>query len=197
MFIALTWYAYNLVKIRLSILFLKQARELDFNPKAIMGTGAGWSVPDFEKARGKDTNGILNADFCHSANPKGLLPETGALLETFLKRFEKKYGRIPATHATGGFLGGWILFTKVLPEAGGLDAEAVRKAALNVDMPYGSVINGWGCKFDPPDSPSAGENNKKFAGIFQWQDGKQPLIFPENLATGKLIMVPLPPWSKR
>ncbi len=180
-----------------AILFLKQSRELDFNPKAIMGTGAGWSIPDLEKGRGKDTNGIFNADFCHSANPKGLRPEAADLLEIFLKRFEKKYDHVPATHGTGGFLGAWILFTKVLPESGGLDPEAVRKAALNVDMPFGSVINGWGCKFDPPDSPSAGENNRKFAGIFQWQDGKQPLIFPENLSTGKMIMVPLPPWSKR
>lgn len=180
-----------------AILFLKQSRELDFNPKAIIGTGAGWSVPDLEKARGKDTNGIFNCDFPHSANPKGLLPETGELLEIFIKRFEKKFGHTPATHGTGGFLGGWILFTTVLPQAAGMDAESVRKAALNVDIPLGGVINGWGCKFNPPDAPDAGQNARIFAGIFQWQDGRQPLIYPEHLSTGKMIMVPLPPWSKR
>jgi branched-chain amino acid transport system substrate-binding protein len=180
-----------------AILFLRQARELDFNPKAIVATGAGWSVSDLEKARGKDTNGIFNSDGPHFVNPKGLKAEGAEIQEIYFKRFKAKYGRSPVTPATSGFVGAWILFTKVLPASGGLDPESVRKAALNVDIPDGSLINGFGCKFNPHDGIMGGQNNRAFAANFQWQDGKQLCIYPKHLAVAEMIMVPLPPWSKR
>src|SRR6266567_4897534 len=49
------------------------------------------------------------------------------------------------------------LLNTVLPIAkeryGGFDAEAVRKAALDVDIPPGGTIQGYGVKFYPPGSP--------------------------------------------
>ena len=48
----------------------------------------------------------------------------------------------------------WIFLTDVLPRAikkyGGIDPEALRKAALDTDIPIGGTIQGYGVKFYPP-----------------------------------------------
>ena len=53
-----------------------------------------------------------------------------------------------------GFNQTWIFFTDVLPRAikkyGGIDPEALRKAALETDIPDGGTIQGYGVKFFPP-----------------------------------------------
>ena len=57
-------------------------------------------------------------------------------------------------HASMGFNQTWIFFTDVLPRAikkhGGFDPEALRKAALETDIPVGGTIQGYGVKFFPP-----------------------------------------------
>ena len=40
----------------------------------------------------------------------------------------------------------------------GRDAEAIRKAAMETDIPEGGTIQGYGVKFNPPGHPMAGQN---------------------------------------
>ena len=53
-----------------------------------------------------------------------------------------------------GFNNTWIFLTDVLPRAikkyGGFDAEALRKAALETDIPVGGTMQGYGVKFFRP-----------------------------------------------
>jgi branched-chain amino acid transport system substrate-binding protein len=42
-----------------------------------------------------------------------------------------------------------------------------------------------------------GQNTRAFPVAQQWQDGKLVVIAPENLATAKATLVPLPSWSDR
>ena len=49
--------------------------------------------------------------------------------------------------AAVGFDGAWALFDYVLPKAGTYDADAIREAAMAVDVPEGSLTQGWGVKF--------------------------------------------------
>ena len=53
-------------------------------------------------------------------------------------------------HCSMGFNQTWVLLNNVLPVAkekyGGFDPEAVRKAALDVDIPPGGTIQGSRCK---------------------------------------------------
>ena len=75
-------------------------------------------------------------------DPKTLKPGLGDLTAEMVKRYkaETKANEVPP-HASMGFNQAWIFLTDVLPRAikkhGGFDPEALRKAALETDIPGG------------------------------------------------------------
>lgn len=180
-----------------AMLFWKQARELDLNVKAIIGTSAGYSSVDFYKARGADAEGVFSSDPPSNVNPEGLSPEAAELLAEFTRRYQERTGSVPGPVATLGFTGAVVLFKHVLPNAASFEPEDVRAAALAVDVPEGGLPNGWGVKFAGPDEPNAGQNLRTFAGLNQWQNGELKLVYPGGLAVTEPIMVPLPEWGQR
>src|SRR5438094_4903526 len=70
--------------------------------------------------------------------------------------------------------------SEVLPRAikkhGGIDAEALRKAALEVDLPEGGTMLGFGVKFEGESGPMAGQNDRAFPVILQYVDDKPYLV---------------------
>jgi branched-chain amino acid transport system substrate-binding protein len=68
-------------------------------------------------------------------------------------------------------------------------AEALRKTDLM--GVYGRI------RFDPKTNqviPSLDPKEGAVGTIFQWQDGKRVVVFPESIAKGKVL---LPPWMKK
>src|SRR5438552_8303061 len=180
-----------------AVLFWSQAKRLDLNVKAVVATSGGWGVPDFAKNLGEGANGVVSSDFPTEVNPSALTPHARELAQEFIKRFQAKKGTRPTGNAWLAFAGTMVLFEEVLPRAGSLDAEKIRSAALALDLPMGSMANGCGVKFIPHEQPDGGKNERAFAIIGQWQDGIMRVVGPENLATTKPILVPLPKWSAR
>jgi branched-chain amino acid transport system substrate-binding protein len=179
-----------------SILFWRQAKDMDLNVKAFIGTGAGHGMPEWAKTFGQEANYIFNGDPPIGFNPKIFIGNTQTVLNEFRERFSKKFGHYPATHATAGFVAGRVLFEDVLPKAGSDDPEAVRKAALAVDIPQGGTVFGYGVKFAPPDNPAAGQNLRAHPVIMQWQDQKMVVVYPAAFAVGQPLL-PLPTWEER
>jgi branched-chain amino acid transport system substrate-binding protein len=184
-----------------TVLLHRKAKELNFYVPAVIGVSAGHSVPDLQDSLGTAVNAIFVSDLPVLVNPKALRPEVEAAAEEFNKRYEKIQHRVPAGHAVASFSALWTLFNDVLPKAKSMDPEDVRAAALSMDLPFGSLINGSGLKFsnfdqlnDPKDS---GQNLRSAIGVWQWQNLAARQVYPENLATNDIIMVPLPEWSKR
>src|SRR5258708_20695899 len=70
----------------------------------------------------------------------------------------------------------YLFMTEVLPKAikkyGGFDPEALRKAALEVDLPDGATMLGFGVKFEGEGAAMAGQNNRAFPVIIQYVDDK-------------------------
>lgn len=181
-----------------AVLFIKQAKQYDFNSKAIIGTSAGYGLPDLAQNLGNDVDGIFVTEAPALVNPNGLSDEAKKLDAEFRKRWNELKGRDPAGHAYRAFSGTYALLTKVLPNATSVDdPEAIRKALLAVDLPKGSLPNGWGLKFLGPDDPNAGLNERRFAGVQQWQDGSLHMVAPEDLATVEVKNVPLKNWKDR
>lgn len=174
-----------------AILFSKQAKELGFRPPILIGTSAGFSDKGFVTARGADAEGVLSTDPPSAVNPASLTPEARELLADFTKRFQTRLGRDPGPVATLGFVGGVVLFRDVLPKAKSFSPADVRAAALALDLPAGSLPNGWGVKFDGPDSKSPGQNQRVFATLNQWQGGALKLVVPANLSVTRLQGLPL------
>ena len=184
-----------------TVLLHRKAKELNFDVPTIIGVSAGHSVPDLKDSLGSAVNGIFVSDLPVLVNPKALLPAVQAASVEFDKRYEKVQHRVPAGHAVASFAALWTLFNDVLPKAKSMDPEDVRAAALSMDLPDGSLINGSGLKFsnldNPQDPKDAGQNIRSSIGIWQWQDLGARQIYPKNLATNDVTMVPLPQWSKR
>jgi len=83
----------------------------------------------------------------------------------------------------------------VLPRAikvhGGIDAEALRQAALETDIPIGGTMQGYGVKFYPPGQQMAGQNERAITAVMQYVDGKTNVVWPKELRTADPIL-PLP-----
>jgi branched-chain amino acid transport system substrate-binding protein len=98
-------------------------------------------------------------------------------------------------HASMGFNQAWIFFTDVLPRAikkhGGFDPEALRKAALETDIPEGGTIQGYGVKFNPPGHKMAGQNARSSPVVMQYIKGETKIVWPAAIRTVDPVL-PLP-----
>jgi branched-chain amino acid transport system substrate-binding protein len=176
------------------ILFARQSREAGLNFKAIIGNGGGHNVGDYADALQDDVNGVFNAGTSVNINPAGLTPEAAALFKRFHEEHPKKFdGRAPSAHTGMGFTAMNLLLKRLLPDAGAMDPEKIREAALKLDMPVGSTIVGWGVKFDPKTQ----NNTRAFPTYDQWRARKIVTVAPDPFGIGKPVAMPLPTWGKR
>src|SRR5690349_15247626 len=160
-------------------LFLRQAKEQGLKFKALIGHGAGHSQIDkLRQTFGDDVNYFHSADpaAAQLLDPKTLKPGVPELTKELQARYEKVKGpgEMPP-HAAMGFNNTYILLHDVLPVAikkyGGFDPDALRKAALDVDIPVGGTIQGYGVKF-LKDGPMAGQNERSFVVVMQYVNGR-------------------------
>jgi branched-chain amino acid transport system substrate-binding protein len=181
-------------------LFLRQAREAGLRFKLLIGNGAGYSQIDKLRATfGKDVDYFCDIDpvAAQLLDPKSLAPGIGDLIKIMVERYIKATNAqdVPP-HCAMGFNQTWILLQNVLPIAiqkyGGADPEAIRKAALDVDIPAGGTIQGYGVKFFPPGTPLAGQNERSTPVVMQYiPDQPTAVVWPSNIRTHDPVL-PLP-----
>jgi ABC-type branched-subunit amino acid transport system substrate-binding protein len=171
-------------------LFLRQARELGLRFNALIGHGAGYGVYDkLKESLGKDVNYFYNVDpiSIWLANDKALKPELLPLIKMVGAEYEKARPGTAVRSAHVGMAASntYVLMTEVLPRAikkyGGIDADSLRKAALEVDVPEGGTMLGFGVKFAGEASPMAGQNERAFPVIVQYVDDKPYVVWPKSL----------------
>ena len=181
-------------------LFLRQAKEQGLKFKALIGHGAGYSQIDKLRATfGDDVNDFYSVDpvAAQLLDPKTLKPGLGDLIKDMVERYKAKTGatEVPP-HVSMGFNQAWIFLTDVLPRAiktyGGIDPEALRKAALDTDIPVGGTIQGYGVKFFPPGTPMSGQNERSSPVVMQYIDGETKIAWPTAIQTVDPVL-PLPP----
>jgi branched-chain amino acid transport system substrate-binding protein len=173
-------------------LFWKQAKQLGLNVKVVIGNGAGQSSNNFGATFGKDADGVMDTSSAMMLNKQALTPEVQKLEETFFKKYKEKFSKDPDLIAKLAFSSAYVLFHDVLQKTGTTDPEKVRQQAMTLDMPVGSTPVGWGIKFGED-----GQNTRAQMAVMQWQGGKLNVIYPQNFAIEKPIMIPLPQWSER
>jgi branched-chain amino acid transport system substrate-binding protein len=179
-----------------AILFWRQAREQNFEVKAVVHAGAtGYGSPDFGKAFGNDGNG-----------PFALLePGPGVIIDKFRpegQKIERAFrdavkARTGLDSPAGGHQlagGGLWLLKLVLDAAKSDDLDRFRAAVMAMDLPVGSAINGWGVKFD-----EAGQNSNARVQhyMLQWQGGQLVTVWPEEFTTNRAKWIPLGAWDQR
>jgi branched-chain amino acid transport system substrate-binding protein len=97
----------------------------------------------------------------------------------------------------------YLLLSEVLPraikESGGIDPEALRKAALEIDVPDGGTMLGFGVKFENEKESAPGQNERSFPVIIQYVDDKPYVVWPKALQI-RAPTLPLPassPYAER
>ncbi|MHB8612618.1 MAG: ABC transporter substrate-binding protein [Candidatus Dormibacteraceae bacterium] len=155
--------------------------------RAAIGTSSAFCMPAFGRLLGAGSVGVYAADKPDAGISQAALSPAGVAL---LARARTAYGQsnngaameIPAV---AGFVGGWALFSAVIPKLfGPINADTIRSAAMMVDIPAGDSINGGGVKFGADGSLDEGQNTRAAAVIGQWQAvGVMKIVYPAAYAT--------------
>jgi branched-chain amino acid transport system substrate-binding protein len=157
---------------------MRQMKELDFNPKAVVMIRA---CDDLPWARALGTIGdyvIFGTGWHYTLKFPGIVELN--------KKHGEKYHR-PADPMTGPAYAAIQIIADAIERAGTLDTVKIRDAIAATDM---MSVTGP-IKFNPD-----GTNQTSLGPMAQWQKGKQELVFPLDLAT-KPLVYPIPKWNER
>ena len=182
-------------------LLLRQAREQGLKFGALVGHGAGYGV--YEKLK----EGLGVATSIMSSTPirsrsgwrtqKAMDPKLPPVIKMVGEEFDKvKPGvAIRSAHVGMAASNTYVFLTEVMPRAikkyGGVDPDALRKAALDVDLPEGGTMLGFGVKFFGEGTPMAGQNERSFPVVIQYVDDKSYVVWPKSQAQREAVL-PLP-----
>ena len=181
-------------------LLLRQAREQGLKFGVLIGQGAGYGVySKLKESLGKDAEYIFNIDpiSIWLTNPKSLDPKLVPMIKYVGDEYDKIEPGVAIRSAHIGMAASntYLFMTEVLPRAikkyGGIDADALRKAALDTDLPEGGTMLGFGVKFDGPDSPMSGQNERAFPVVIQYVKDKPVVVWPKSQQQAEPVM-PLP-----
>ena len=156
---------------------VKQMKELDFNPKAVVFIRAA-DPPVWSQNLGKDGDYFLLSPGWHFA---ARYPKVAEVNDAHQKRLNR-----PADPLVGPAYACVQILAEAITRAGSLDREKIRDAiaATNMTTVVGPV------RFRPD---GTGEVKVFFQ---QWLKGKQELIWPKEFATAQ-FGYPAPPFSQR
>ena len=176
-------------------LFWRQAREQNFLFKALVHAGAtGYGGSDFGRAMGNDSNGVFALlEPGPGFKLDSLKPEGQKIEKDFRDAVQKRTGSYPlGAHQLAG--GGLWLLKLVLDKSQSDDPDKFRAAVMSLDLPVGTMINGWGVKFSETGQNS---NERVQHYMLQWQNGQLVTVWPEEFTTNRAKWIPLGPWDAR
>jgi branched-chain amino acid transport system substrate-binding protein len=170
-------------------LFMRQARELGLRFSALVGHGAGYTdYTKIKQSAGNDANYFFDVDpiSIWDTNPKALQPQLPPLIQMVGDAYMKLKPDtiIKSPHLGMAASNTYLFLSDVLPRAikqyGGVNADALRKAALDTDVPDGGTMLGFGVKFEPEDQSMAGQNDRAFPVVIQYIDDKAYVVWPKS-----------------
>jgi branched-chain amino acid transport system substrate-binding protein len=156
----------------------RQMRELDLNVKMFNSLFYG-GLPDYYKRLGKSAEYVYSGSLWEPG-----LPYPGN--QEFVTAYEKEFNRAPALQSVNGYAA-CQLFVDAVRRVGSLDSDKLREALLTLRTR--TVLGDFAI-----DERGFQIGHKAIA--IQWQEGKQVVVWPDELASGK-ARFPTPPWSQR
>lgn len=161
-----------------TVLFFRQMKEQGLKPKAVVGSGGGYSLRDTIAAIGTENmEGALTVEFTQYRTNTIATPG----LEDFFKKYEAKYGMAPRSGYSLLNYAGAKVFLGAMASAKDLSSASVREAVMKVDIPFGTTATGYGAKFGED-----GQNERVTLFLYQWQDGELVTVYPPEAAVAKV-----------
>ena len=175
-----------------AVAITRQMRDLDVNPK-MYGVTVGGDLPKFYELLGR------NAEFVYGATqwePDLVTLRAGGLIpiarqypgaREFVESYKKEFPGADLSYQSAAAYAACQILLEAVKRTGSLDGEKLRGAIANVDLntTFGAF------KVDKDGFQIAHK-----MVMFQWQDGKKVIVWPDELAPGK-PRFPTPAWSQR
>jgi branched-chain amino acid transport system substrate-binding protein len=162
-----------------AVAITRQMKELNVNPK-MFGLTVGGDLPEFYDLLKQ------NAEYIYGSTQwDESLPYPGQ--KEFLAAYKAKFkGQEPSYHTAAGYAG-CLIYAEAVKKAGTLDADKVRDQLLKME-----IRTAFGEYKVEPDGFQIAHKMV----MLQWQDGKRIVVWPDDLANGKM-RYPTPEWGKR
>ena len=170
---------------------IQQMKALNVNPRMVGLTVV--DLPKFYELLGRDAEFVYGATQwlpqLADVRAGGLIPIArqypGA--REFVESYKKEYSDADLSWISAAGYGGCQILVEAVRRAGSLDREKLRDAISKMDH-----HTAYGAFRVDRDGVQIGHKTL----LFQWQDGKKVIVWPEELAPGK-PRFPTPPWSQR
>jgi branched-chain amino acid transport system substrate-binding protein len=156
----------------------RQMREVDLNVKMLSAVPYGL-LPDYYKQLGTDAEFVYSGSFWDVG-----LPYPGN--QQFVAAYEKEFNRAPAVQSAGSYAG-CRLFVEAVRRTRSLESDKLREALLSLRTK--TVLGDFAV-----DERGFQVAHKPIT--IQWQDGKQVVVWPDDVVSGKLRF-PMAPWTRR
>lgn len=156
----------------------RKMKELDLNVRMVSAVPYGL-LPDYYKQLGKDAEFVYSGSFWDAS-----LPYPGN--QQFVAEYEKEFKHAPAVQSAANYAA-CQLFTDAMRRTGGLDSEKLREALLTLRTKtlFGDFA-----------VDERGYQTAHKAVTIQWQNGKQVVVWPDDVATAR-AQIPTPDWNQR
>ena len=175
-----------------AVAITRQLKALNVNPR-MAGLTGGVDLPKFYEVLGRD------AEFVYGSNPwlpqlvdvraGGLIPIArqypGA--REFVESYRKEFSGADLSFLSTNGYGACQVLVEAIRRVGSLDSQKLRDAISKMD--HNTVFGGFRVDRD-------GVQIGHKLLLFQWQDGKKVIVWPEELAANP-PRFPTPPWSQR
>jgi branched-chain amino acid transport system substrate-binding protein len=170
-----------------AMLFMRTAKELDYNPKLLVAQNAGYTDPTFISTLGSDAEGAITRSPFNTD-----LAKTIPLINDVNAAFKKHSNGRDLSDVPVRAFTGFMVLADAINRAGSTDPEKIRKALMETDMKSDQLIVPWkGIKFGPD-----GQNQLVRGILMQVQNGKYCTIYPFELASCELVY-PMPTWEEK
>jgi len=156
----------------------RQMRDVDLNVKMFSSLPYG-GLPDYQKRLENSAEFVYSATFWEPS-----LPYPGN--REFVTAYEKEFNRAPALQSANAYAG-CQLFAEAARRAGSVDSDKLRETLLKLKTK--TILGDFAID-------ERGFQIAQKAVTTQWQDGKQVILWPDEVAAGK-PRFPTPPWSAR
>ena len=173
---------YMVARSKDAALLMRQAREINLNPKLFWGHAVGFAQQEFQYEAGDA------AEYAWSASrwaPSAPYPKA----REYYDKFTERYGIYPDYHGAQAYSAMYVIADALL-RADALTPESVRNALAKTDMMtvFGPV------KFVSYEKKV--QQNQLPTLLVQWINGKLEVVWPQHSATQKYVF-PTPKWGDR
>jgi len=152
-----------------AFLFLKTAKELDYNPKILLAQNAGYTDPSFISTMGKDAEGVITRS-PYNADLAKKIPNLAKVNELFKN----------------------MVLMDAINRAGSTDPEKIRVALTKTNIPAKDLIIPYkGVKF-----AANGHNELQRGILMQVQNGQYCTVYPFEFAACE-VKYPMPTWAQK